>query len=57
MNEERIPKNVLNIKSKRKMPKRETNQDGNNKLGKISHRRKEGRPWDKTEEGSVRRQR
>jgi hypothetical protein len=28
MNEERIPKNILNMKSKQKMPTREINQDG-----------------------------
>jgi hypothetical protein len=45
MNEERILK-VLNNKIKENIQ----DQDGNNRLGKMSHRRKEERTWKETEE-------
>jgi hypothetical protein len=40
MNEDRIPKKVLNMKVKENT--QEENQDRNNRLGKTSHREKEG---------------
>jgi hypothetical protein len=51
MNGERIQKNVLEIKVKKKIPQRETDEHGSSRVGEISQRMKEehekeaARPW------------
>jgi hypothetical protein len=40
MNEQRIPRSVLNMKVKKNDEKGNQDQDGNNTLGKMSYRKK-----------------
>jgi hypothetical protein len=49
MGEDRIQKKVLNIKLKKSARAEDREQGGNNRLGKMSHRRKIGRPCEKTD--------